>query len=68
MCIHHICWVYFATVDTVSNTPIVCEVRTTTGDARPSMILAGRSKTLRPKGVDANGNEITLIESDPNAA
>ena len=60
--------VYFATVDTVSNTPIVCEVRTTTGDARPSMILAGRSKTLRPKGVDANGNEITLIESDPNAA
>ena len=60
--------VYFATVDTVSNTPIVCEVRTTTGDARPSMILAGRSKTLRPKGVDANGNEITLIESDPDAA
>ena len=60
--------VYFATVDTVSNTPIVCEVRTTTGDARPSMILAGRSKTLRPKGVDANGNETTLIESDPDAA
>ena len=60
--------VYFATVDTVSNTPIVCEIRSTTGDARPSMTLLGRSKTLRPKGVDANGNEITLIESDPNSA
>ena len=60
--------VYFATVDTVSNTPIVCEIRSTTGDARPSMTLLGRSKTLRPKGVDANGDEITLIESDPNSA
>ena len=60
--------VYFATVDTVSNTPIRCEIRTTIADARPSRSVIGKSKTLRPTGVDANGNEITLIESDPDAA
>ena len=60
--------VYFASVDVVSNTPIRCEIRTVTGDARPSKFLVGKSKTLRPKGVDSNGNEITLIESDAETA
>ncbi len=56
--------VYFATVDTVANTPIRCEIRTTTGDARPSRVVIGRSKNLKPKGTDANGNEIELIQAD----
>ena len=60
--------VYFASVDTVSNTPIRCEIRTVTGDARPSTTLIGRSKTLRPEGVDANGNKVALIEADPTSA
>lgn len=60
--------VYFASVDTVSNTPIRCEIRTVTGDARPSTTLVGRSKTLRPKGVDGNGNEVNLIEFDSESA
>ena len=60
--------VYFATVDTITNSPIRCEIRTTVADARPSRTIIGRSKTLKPKGTDANGNEITLIESDPDFA
>ena len=60
--------VYFASVDTTTNSPITCEVRTVTGDARPSRNLIGRSKTLRPRGTDANGNEITLIEFDAESA
>ena len=60
--------VYFATVDTVTNAPIRCEIRSTIADARPSMEVIGRSKTLKPKGTDANGNEVTLIEADPNEA
>ena len=60
--------VYFASVDTVTNSPITCEIRSVTGDARPSRNLLGRSKTLRPKGVDANGNEVTLIEFDAESA
>jgi len=60
--------VYFSTVDTVSNTPIRCEIRSTIADARPSTTVIGRSKTLRPKGTDANGNEVTLIESDSESA
>ena len=60
--------VYFATVDTVANTPIRCEIRSTTGDARPSTVVIGRSRTLKPKGTDANGNEIDLIQADPVAA
>ena len=60
--------VYFATVDTVANAPIRCEIRSTVADARPSFEVIGRSKTLRPKGTDANGNEITLIEADPDQA
>tara|TARA_A100001011_G_scaffold400269_1_gene513697 strand:+ start:19074 stop:26462 length:7389 start_codon:yes stop_codon:yes gene_type:complete len=60
--------VYFATVDTVTNSPIRCEIRTTIADARPSMEVIGRSRTLKPKGTDANGNEVTLIEADPNEA
>ena len=60
--------VYFATVDTVANAPIRCEIRSTIADARPSTQIIGRSKTLKPKGTDANGNEVTLIEADPNEA
>ena len=60
--------VYFATVDTVANSPIRCEIRTTVADARPSRTVIGRSKTLKPKGTDENGNEIILIESDPDFA
>ena len=60
--------VYFASVDTITNSPITCEIRTTTGDARPSRTLLGRSKTLRPRGTDANGNEVTLIEFDSESA
>ena len=60
--------VYFATVDTVANAPIRCEIRTTIADARPSTTIIGRSKTLKPKGTDADGNEIILIESDPDQA
>ena len=60
--------VYFATVDTVSNTPIRCEIRSTIADARPSTVLLGRSKSLKPKGVNADGEEVTLIESDSEAA
>ena len=60
--------VYFATVDTVANSPIRCEIRSTIADARPSMEVIGRSRTLKPKGTDANGNEVTLIEADPNEA
>ena len=60
--------VYFATVDTVANTPVRMEIRSTTGDARPSTVVIGRSRTLKPKGTDANGNEIDLIQADPVAA
>ena len=60
--------VYFSSVDTVTNAPIRCEIRSTIADARPSTEVIGRSKTLRPKGTDANGNEVTLIEFDPDQA
>tara|TARA_Y100000992_G_scaffold302647_1_gene277931 strand:+ start:1617 stop:8993 length:7377 start_codon:yes stop_codon:yes gene_type:complete len=60
--------VYFATVDTVANAPIRCEIRSTIADARPSTEIIGRSRTLKPKGTDANGNEVALIEADPNEA
>ena len=60
--------VYFATVDTVANAPIRCEIRSTIADARPSTTIIGRSKTLKPKGTDANGNEVVLIESDSEQA
>ena len=60
--------VYFATVDTVTNAPIRCEIRSTIADARPSTTIIGRSKTLKPKGTDANGNEVVLIESDSEQA
>ena len=60
--------VYFATVDTVANAPIRCEIRSTIADARPSTTIIGRSKTLKPKGIDSDGNEVTLIESDPDQA
>lgn len=60
--------VYFASVDTITNSPITCEIRSTVADARPSRTLLGRSKTLRPRGVDADGNEVTLIEFDAESA
>ena len=60
--------VYFATVDTVTNAPIRCEIRSTIADARPSTEVIGRSKTLKPRGTDADGNEVTLIEADPDQA
>ena len=55
--------VYFATVDTVTNSPIRCEIRSTVADARPSREVLGRSKTLRPKGTDADGNESSINRS-----
>ena len=60
--------VFFATVDTVTNSPIRCEIRSVTGDARPSMTLIGKSKTLRPITTNAAGETITVIEADPNSA
>ena len=60
--------VYFATVDTIANSPIRCEIRSTIADARPSTTVIGRSKTLKPKGVDSNGEEIELIEADSESA
>ena len=60
--------VYFATVDTVTNSTVRCEIRSTIADARPSTTVIGRSKTLKPKGVDGEGNEVTLIEADSESA
>ena len=60
--------VFFATVDTVTNSPIRCEIRSVTGDARPSMTLIGKSKTLRPVTTNAAGETITVIEADPDGA
>ena len=60
--------VYFATVDTLTNSTIRCEIRSTIADARPSTTTIGSSKTLKPKGTDSNGNEVALIEADPESA
>jgi hypothetical protein len=60
--------VFFASIDTEVNTPIRCEIRSTTGDARPSRTLMGRSRTLYPFTTDSNGNRIQNIQTDDTNA
>ena len=60
--------VFFASIDTEVNTPIRCEIRSTTGDARPSRTLMGRSRTLYPFTTDSNGNRIQNIQTDSTTA
>ena len=60
--------VFFASIDTEVNSPIRCEIRSTTGDARPSRTLMGRSKTLYPFTTDLNGNRIQNIQTDDTNA
>ena len=59
--------VYFSSIDTVSQTPVRCEIRTVTDDSRPSRTIIG-SKTLYPTKVDAGGNVVNVIEFDPISA
>ena len=59
--------VFFASIDTVTETPVRCEIRTTTGDARPSMTVLG-SKILYPTKIDSNGQVVNNIEFDPDSA
>ena len=60
--------VFFASIDTEVNSPIRCEIRSTTGDARPSRTLMGRSRTLYPFTTDSNGNRIQNIQTDDTNA
>ena len=60
--------VFFATIDTDANSPIRCEIRSTTGDARPSRTIMGRSRTLYPFTTDSNGNRIQNIQTDDTNA
>ena len=60
--------VFFASIDDVANAPIRCEIRSTTGDARPSRTLMGRSRTLYPFTTDSNGNLVENIEYDATTA
>ena len=60
--------VFFASIDQDANSPITCEIRETTGDARPSRILRGRSKTLYPFTTDESGNRVQNIQFDTTSA
>ena len=60
--------VFFASIDQDANAPIRCEIRTTTGDSRPSMTMLGRSKTLYPYTTDSNGNRVQNIQFDAATA
>ena len=60
--------VFFASIDQDANSPITCEIRETTGDARPSRILRGRSKTLYPFTTDENGQRVQNIQFDATSA
>ena len=60
--------VFFASIDTVTSTPVRCEIREVVGDARPSRIIKGKSVTLYPTKTDANGNTVNNIEFDPDNA
>ena len=60
--------VFFASIDDVAGTPVRCEIRTVTGDARPSMRIVGRTRTLYPTKVDENGNLVNNIEFDRDSA
>ena len=56
--------VFFASIEDETNAPIRCEIRTVTGDARPSMTILGRSKTLYPFTTDDNGQRVQNIQTD----
>jgi len=56
--------VFFASIEDETNAPIRCEIRTTTGDARPSRTVLGRSRTLYPFTNDENGQRIQNIQTD----
>ena len=56
--------VFFATIEDETNAPIRCEIRTVTGDARPSMTVLGKSRTLYPFTTDSNGQRIQNIQTD----
>jgi len=60
--------VFFASIDQDANAPIRCEIRTTTGDSRPSMTMLGRSKTLYPYTTNSNGNRVQNIQFDSETA
>ena len=60
--------VFFHSIDTVSESVIECQIRETTGDARPSRRVLGRSVTLRPTRVNADGSITNLIEFDSESA
>ena len=60
--------VFFASIEQDTNASITCEIRTTTGDARPSRVILGRSKTLYPFSVDENGQRVQNIQFDPVSA
>ena len=56
--------VFFASIEDETNAPIRCEIRTVTGDARPSMTILGRSRTLYPFTTDSNGQRVQNIQTD----
>jgi len=60
--------VFFASIDEDANAPIRCEIRSTTGDARPSMTLMGRSKTLYPFTTNSSGTRVQNIQFDAETA
>ena len=61
--------VFFHSIDTVSESVIECQIRETTGDARPSRIKIGNSVVLRPTKLAGDGQTlINLIEADPVSA
>ena len=56
--------VFFASIEDETNAPIRCEIRTTTGDARPSRTILGRSRTLYPFTTNENGQKVQNIQTD----
>ena len=60
--------VFFHSIDDVAESPIECQIRDSTGDARPSRRVLGRSVTLRPTRVNADGSITNLIEFDSESA
>ena len=56
--------VFFASIEDETNAPIRCEIRTTTGDARPSRTILGRSRTLYPFTTNENGQRVQNIQTD----
>ena len=60
--------VFFASIEDETNAPIRCEIRSVTGDARPSMTILGRSRTLYPFTTDSNGQRVQNIQTDDTNA